>query len=695
MPNHDVKAQLIFDGKGALQGFNQAAAGAGKVERSIHGAQSAADGLLSKLVAVGSAYLGFNTAFSLFGRLTSSAIKYTSALEGTKIGLSSIMSAVENVPWEQATKMAGDAFERIKKMSITSPGSAQDMFGIFNGIVGPIRAAGAPLETVYRLTNDTTLAAAALGVDFQQASRDINMMARGTAGVDVKMFSLLKSTGAITEDAEKWNKSLTGAQRVEKLGAALKKFAGSGDEFGNSWAGVMSTFQGLTDELKRTTFTPIMKAVSGTVGRLNTVMTTHADRIAYSFEFLGTSMVRVWDSTFGKLDFDQVMRGLERGAVMLGTGLQTASHWADALVSGWGKLTQGIHDSLPMLKLLGGMYMGHRLMGAAGALGVGGGGGAAAGAVGGEAKQGLLSKLAAGGNAAAAGSAGGALGGFAAGKISGGMNYKTAALASLVFPPALIANMLTAAVNDFSNSGATAGAGAAGGGAGGVGAGAGIGSLVNSMSAAIVVTEHWTRINAALAPTIKEAEESAGMLATASLRAGHSVGRIWGQIEVFGAGLVTMFAPAVSKASEAIAGMLDHVTIWADKINYYLGPAFDYAIGLMGRVASAISTMLDPLAKFFKVATNKGWESETAELNKDYQLPDWALGGRQASKALNTPDARKPSSVTNVNASGARVTIKQEFGNQDPDRVVSLMMLDLEKQAESRLSSAFAGAFTR
>ena len=76
-------------------------------------------------------------------------------------------------------------------------------------------------------------------------------------------------------------------------------------------------------------------------------------------------------------------------------------------------------------------------------------------------------------------------------------------------------------------------------------------------------------------------------------------------------------------------------------------------------------------------------------------LPDWASRGRQAAMALSTPDVRKPSSVVNVNASGARVSIKQEFGNQDPDRVVSLMMLDLEKQAESRLTSAFAGAFTR
>ena len=366
MVKHDIRADLVFNPQGAQRGFNQAAAGAQRVERSLVSAQGAADGLLRRVFAVGAAYLSLNTAVGVFARLTSSAFKYTASLEATKIGLSSVMSAVENVPWAQATKMAEGAFEKIKQMSIESPGSAQDMFGIFNGIVGPVRAAGASLQTVYDLTRDTTLTAAALGVDFQQASRDINMMARGTAGVDVKLFSLLKSTGAIKEDTEQWNKNLTAAERVEKLGAALKKFSGSGEAFGKSWAGVMSTFEGLTDELKRTTFQPLMRSIAATTDRLNTVMVKHAERIGYSFNHLGTSMARFWDSTAGRLDFDRVMLGVEAGVVGLGKAFQVASGWADSLVNNWGKLSSAISNSMPMLKVLAGVYLGHKLMGAAG-----------------------------------------------------------------------------------------------------------------------------------------------------------------------------------------------------------------------------------------------------------------------------------------------------------------------------------------
>ncbi len=695
MPNHDVRADLTVNDKGMTQGFGRAAGGAQKLERSIGGAQEAADALFGKLLAIGGAYASFNTAFSIFSRLTSSAIKYTSALEGTKIGLSTIMSAVENVPWDKAVTMASDAFERIKKMSITAPGSAQDMFGIFNGIIGPIRAAGAPLEKVYTITNDTMLAAAALGVDFQQASRDINMMARGVAGVDVKTFSLLHSMGAIKETTEEWNKSLTAGQRVEKLGAALHQFAGSGEAFGHSWAGVMSTFQGLTDELKRTTFTPIMKAVAKSVEGLNDVMTNHADRIAKSFDWLGISMVRVWNSTLGALNWDQVMIKFERGAVVVGTELQHVAHWADELVSGWGKLTGEVRSAMPMLKLVAGLYLGNKLMGAlgggGGALGAGGGGGGS-GTADTAAKQGLLSKALALGNGAATGST---LGGVAGSQASSRMNFKSAGVASLMFPPAAIGFLFTAAVNAFSNTEAKSGTvGATGGGAGAGTGGPGLGTLVNSVSAAIVVTEHWSRINAAFAPTVEAAEGATSQLAQSSLRAGTAVARIWGSLEVLAGGIVTSLTPAITVLQQALAGVLDHVTIWADQINYYLGPAFDYAIGKLGDFAIALAKFLAPLAAFFKVQTNEGWEKDTAEYtgqNRDYSM----LQKTTTASDFGGGGTKKPSSVTNVNASGARITIKQTFGDQDPDRVVSLMMGDLERQAESRLTSAFAPAFTR
>jgi hypothetical protein len=139
--------------------------------------------------------------------------------------------------------------------------------------------------------------------------------------------------------------------------------------------------------------------------------------------------------------------------------------------------------------------------------------------------------------------------------------------------------------------------------------------------------------------------------------------------------------------------MLDHVTMWADRINFYLAPAFDYAIGKMGEVAGAISRMLDPIAKFFKLKTNEGWENEV----KEYlgQNGDYATVRKTTTPSDFGAKTEKKQNITNVNASGARITIKQSFGDQDPDRVVSLMMSDLERQAESRLTSAFSPAFTR
>lgn len=702
---HDVHAELTVNDRGMTSGFGRAAGHAQKLERSVGMATTAADALFSKLIAVGGAYAGFNTVYGIFSRLTSSAVKYTSALEGTKIGLSSIMSAVEGVSWGQATKMAGEAFERIKKMSITAPGSAQDLFGIFNGIVGPVRAAGAPLEKVYTLTNDTMLAAAALGVDFQQASRDINMMTRGAAGVDVKMFSLLKSTGAIAETTEEWNKSLSAEQRVEKLGAALKKFAGSGEEFGNSWAGVMSTFEGLSDEMKRTTFAPIMKAIARSVGQLNTVLTDRTDEIEQKFGFLGTSMVRVWDSTVGRLDWNKVLDGFLAGAVKVGEGLQTVSHWADSLINGWGRLTQKIHEAMPMLKLAVGLYLGNKV---AGMLGGGAGGAAAAGpglpaaqpaGEGGGTTWGRRAMATAAGSATSM-AGGGALGGMAMGRFASKAKPKDwgwlGGLMSLTAAGPV--GGLVAALGGGSLSKATEADGGAATDGGMVAmtsqASNGFTTLANTMSAALVVTEHWSRINAAFGPVVEEAEVASAELIKSTAGAATGVGRLWGQIEVFGGAVATTFLPVISKLQEAMAGIMDHVSLWADKLNYYLAPAFDYTIGKMGEIAVAISKFLDPLAKFFKVATNEGWEKDGTEYNGDPNFQPTML--QKTTTGWAVPDkGTKKSPPVNVNASGARITIKQSFGDQDPDRVVQLMMNDLETQAESRLTSAFAPAFTR
>lgn len=300
--SYRVKADLVLD---ATKAQRQATQMAGKIQalgRRITGTSSLAGGLTRNLIAVGGAYLGINVLSRAFMGATSSAISYTSELEKTQIALTSVLAAVTNTDWATAQKTAGAVFEQVRADSIKSVATAQELFTIYQGIVGPIVAAGRGLDTVRTITKDTVNAAGVLGVDLQQAQRDISMMARGTAGMDVKLFSMLRSTGAIAETTEQWNKSLTGAERIDKLQEALAKFAPSGERFAKSWAGVTSTFKGIRQEFTRSAMSPILDAMASSLARINDVLIGNQDTVQKRLREWGEAFANRLGSVFARAE---------------------------------------------------------------------------------------------------------------------------------------------------------------------------------------------------------------------------------------------------------------------------------------------------------------------------------------------------------------------------------------------------------
>lgn len=384
---YQVKADLVLDATKAKRQATQMQQKIQDLGRRIKGTSSLAGGLTRNLIAIGGAYLGISALGRAFVGATRSAMTYTSELEKTKIALTSVLAAVTNTDWETAQKTAGRVFEQTRQDSIKSVATAQELFTIYQGIVGPIIAAGKGLDTVRTITRDTVNAAGVLGVDLAQAQRDISMMARGTAGMDVRLFSMLRSTGAIAETTEEWNKSLTGAERIDKLQEALAKFAPSGERFAKSWAGVTSTFKGIRQEFTRSAMSPIMDAMAGSLLRINSILIDNQDAIQMRLRKWGENFASRLESVFAKA---------EKGVTMV------AMHWDDVLVK-MGKAQQMLGKVGKVAAVGAAAQLARPALGAAvggvGALAAMSAPGAAAAAAGG----------AAGGGAAAGGAAGAAL----------------------------------------------------------------------------------------------------------------------------------------------------------------------------------------------------------------------------------------------------------------------------------------------
>jgi hypothetical protein len=645
----DVRAQLTLDSRGAFTGAQRLSSSMATLGQQLSGAQGMAGGLVGRLMGVGAAYLGLNAGIGVFKGLTHSAVSYTSELEATKIGLQSILQSVEGGSWDEAGKKAEMAFEKIKQASIASPASAQEMFGIFTGILGPIEGAGFGMEKVVSMTNSAVLAASALNVDYAQASRDISMMARGAAGVDVKLFSLLRSTNAIKETTEQWNKNLTAAQRVEKLSAALAKFDKSGEAFGKSWKGVTSTFQGVWQEASRAFMSPIMAMGARKIGAANDYLIKNQEKTAYLFQLYG-GKVAGW-----------IEQSWDRGV--------SGAKWVAAH---WGEITQKIDNAMirvhaiaPMLLKAAEIYaavsMGASVAGKGlqiGAGAIGAGGMAASG----------LSKMVGG-----------------AAWLGKGIVGTTSAAGS------------TGAGAAVAAEGAAAGTTAAGAAAAAAALPAVAIGLVAVAGAAPIVADNWGVMS-------KSVTDITGNMWQEMVAAGR---RVWQVIQpaamivghlftTLGWVLLNGVAIAVRAVTTGISWLADTLTPMANLVTNELVPGFrawwqelEQTSKMVGRFFDSIG-LTDPHAKLLGhlPGAKAGEQADIAASLKGGF--DWA---RQKETAKNL--AKQKTTVHN-DFRGSQIKIDQKFdGDADPDRIVVGMMQDLTRQAEMRLSSGYASPFSR
>lgn len=676
---YDVRATLLMQARGAYGEVRRVAGEVRQLGESIKTNRNAFREMVGQALAFGAAYVGFRAVSNAITGLTKSAVAYTSELEANKIGLQSVLSAVENTDWETAGRRATAAFGAIREMAIKSPATSAEMFQIFNGIVGPVEAAGFGMQKVLDLTGDTTLASAALGVDYQQASRDINMMVRGTAGMEVKLFSMLRSTGAIKEDAEAWNKTLTGTQRVEKLSEALKKFAKGGAAFGSSWKGVTSTLTDIFDNLKATAFAPILKVMGRNLERFNGYILQHRVEIETFLLNVGRDMGNKIGNLFMKaeLGFRYVLE-----------------HW-DQIVDRFNRVVTKVKEVAPLIARAALAWelanMGRNVVG--GALSAGAGiSNALSGA--GELGLGL---------------------GLGAGKAS-----KAAA-------PALAMSM---AANPFGMMGAGGmamtspfgmwGAGAAAGATGAATSAAGGGGMAAITASLVAMGPVLVVVAAAMAALLAIGLAFADQWKNMATIFGETGGQTLTLLLAFAKTLWDTLAPVLKLIGSVLlipltalwvvfstalrAGILA-LTAWLKvmgeitaAIYAAVKPAFDFIFGLFKQLAEWINNLFAQAASWLQ-SIGKGPKGETVDgpshdPNTDFSR--WSAKAPLASTALDLSKAPKGAVNINQDFRGSRISVKQEFkGDQDPDRIVMAMMNDLTRQAENRVSSGYSGALTR
>lgn len=633
---YNVLANLRFRGFGTADApVMRLANNLRQMGASLRGNRTLAGGLTRQLLTMGGTYLGIRAITGTFRMAAREAFGFSAELEKTKIGLASVFSAVEGVNFTRGMQMGEEVFRQLTDDAVRTTATTKQLFDTYQGIVGPIRAAGGELATVREITNNTIAAATALGVDLPQASRDIQLMVRGTAGMDTRLFSILRSVGAIKEDTASWNKELTTPQRVEKLRVALAGFGTAAVAYEKSWAGTMSTFVDIIQILSATAAGPAFEAIKKFVGGINQRLMQNRTELERYLRRIGNRFGDALETMFSRVN-----AGID----------YTIAHWDD--------ISRRITDAVAKMREIA-----PQLVKAAKAFVVF----SAAKATLGVSLQGLGMLTGAIGQVSGLlGTVmGGAVGGAGAGAGAGAGESVLAVLAPALAPlaaiVAAIAGAVTLAVDQWDN---------------------------------LVQIFDFLRptINAIWA----DFQEVAGLLWEVLRPILKLIGLTWLPIFVAGfMGLVTILRAVLV----VLKFLLQGLAWLADKLEYVVDLIADLVFGALSDVAHFIASLIGDIedeqararTRYTGPSSAEQFRQLEAELGTGGHAGMWAPQG-QYGQEPTVPSARQ--TITN-DFRGSRINVKQEFREADPDRIAVQLINDIQRQAEQRTQSGYANPFTR
>jgi hypothetical protein len=333
----------------AVQGQKAGSALTSSFERAGR-AGSGLGGVVRSALGFASAYVGVQALTGAFRGLVTQAFAFQAVNDKNRVSLGAVLAASDSFksmgdPAERMVKagQVGDAiFRQLQGDALKSVATSQELAGIYTGISGPLLGAGAHLSEIRQITNDTVSAASVLGVDFEQASRDIMQMSTGAAGMDTKLFRMLQSTKAITQSSKEWNELLP-EKRVEAMKKALAQFGPAGKAFEKTLPGITSSFVDFMQRFRGAFMSGPLELVRKTLVRMVGVFDANQTKIIAVLTVLGNALARVFEPVINAMsrvvdyflnNWETIASTIEASWAKLMRMGAVAAHYAPALGAG-------------------------------------------------------------------------------------------------------------------------------------------------------------------------------------------------------------------------------------------------------------------------------------------------------------------------------------------------------------------------
>lgn len=652
---YKVDAQLRINAANAVRGIRSASSAVDRLRERFASAKSASDGLVRSMLATAGAYAALNAATSIIRSSVSGVFEYANVVEQASIQIATLSNRIEGIPFGEAEQRARGFIERLEDLAIDSPATGRDLIRLFQGLSGPIARVTGEMEGALVVSQQLANTASALGVDYEQAGRDFRAMLEGRAGVDVLLFSRLRSVGAISETTEAFNAMAQAnpAEAYERLRTILEGYNVAAARQGRSLDGLRSSFESLYNRALLSAAEPIVNRYKTFLSNVNDRLLANMDRFRGGLGRVGEAIGRQLDALFSRIlagldyviaNWDRIVTRMERAVYRVGEFVRALPGLAKGLVA----------------------VAGAR-MGARAALGIGGG---VLGAIGGtNAVGGVLHSLVGAVTSIASASA-------ATGPLD--------ALMGIFSSPFAIAGTVLKVV-----------------------AFVGIFALLGTMMAvgaaiARELTENWSYWAEVWR---REVSPLIALLRAEFIRLWRELGFVMrdlgrGALRI----LIDMFKNLVVGAIEVIRFFRDmHIAfvLFTDGLLAFVNKIIEAASFLArmdGREGFAPLERRDPREIRALVLGRMFNTDPQAFLNPEaYAAAERAAMAEelaaQAAPAAAGLDAE--GNVQRFDFRGSRITIEQEFANGDPDRIAAVLRSDLAGQAERRVASGFVPALSR
>lgn len=272
---YNVKTVYSTDTRGAESGLDRLGGMFDRIGKLLSGLK----GLLFSLPTLIVAAFATGALGAFLGRV----MAVGGAAETTRLSIAGMvnaqMFATAAQPLGNLSAALGGTDAIIQRMRVhaqTLPGTFDELRTVFQGSLSGGLAAGRNLLQVEGMAARFMAVTKTLGVDAEQAGRDMALMMEGRAGAQVASFARLRPL--IGKTAQEFN-AMSAPERWEAISRALAGFGPMIDAYETSWDAVSSTTKDHLEGLFRVGTAPLFEEAKGALRELNGWLERNHDRL--------------------------------------------------------------------------------------------------------------------------------------------------------------------------------------------------------------------------------------------------------------------------------------------------------------------------------------------------------------------------------------------------------------------------------